>query len=177
MTDGLLMQKVKEGDLSQASLLFQRYHRRIYLYLGKMAGDYHLAEDLTQNVFEKLILYRKSFELDQNFEGWVYRIAKNVFLDHTKLQNRMRKGSEEELIKAAELPDHQPSLDEAEQKLHTALAALPEQDREVLILTRFQKMKYIEVAALLGTTESNIKVKVYRAMDKLRTQYFQIESI
>ena len=89
------MQKVKEGDLSQASLLFQRYHRRIYLYLGKMAGDYHLAEDLTQNVFEKLILYRKSFELDQNFEGWVYRIAKNVFLDHTKLQNRMRKGSEE----------------------------------------------------------------------------------
>ena len=77
MTDGLLMQKVKEGDLSQAAQLFHRYHRKIYHYLGKMSGDYHAAEDLTQTVFEKLIVYRNSFDTDQNFEGWIYKIAKN----------------------------------------------------------------------------------------------------
>jgi RNA polymerase sigma-70 factor (ECF subfamily) len=61
-------------------------------------------------------------------------------------------------------------------RLHQALAGLPADDREVLVLTRFQKMKYQEVAAILGTTESNVKVKVFRALEKLRTSFFQLES-
>lgn len=178
MTDGILMQKVKEGDLSQAAILFHRYHRKIYNYLGKMSGDYHTAEDLTQTVFEKLIQYRKSFDADQNFEGWIYRIAKNSFIDYNQQQKKRHAKVEinEQMMQVAQV-DHDIEITENEDKIHKALEALPVDYREILILTRFQKLKYQEVAAMMNTTESNIKIKVYRAIEKLRSNYFKLESI
>jgi RNA polymerase sigma-70 factor (ECF subfamily) len=178
MTDGLLMQKVKEGDLSQAAILFHRYHRKIYNYLGKMSGDYHTAEDLTQTVFEKLIQYRKSFDADQNFEGWIYRIAKNSFIDYTHQQKKQPAKFEinDQMTQLA-LVDQDMDTAEKEDKIHKALESLPVEYREVLVLTRFQKLKYHEVAVMMHTTEANIKIKVYRAIEKLRSNYFKLESI
>ncbi|MEP7320892.1 MAG: sigma-70 family RNA polymerase sigma factor [Saprospiraceae bacterium] len=178
MTDSVLMQKVKEGDLTQAAMLFHRYHRKIYHYLGKMSGDYHIAEDLTQTAFEKLIQYRNSFDSNQNFEGWIFRIAKNSYLDYTqKLKKSPTRTPLEDHMGEIANDDHESDKDEKEEKLHKALEALPMDYKEVLVLTRFQKMKYHEVAALLNTTESNIKIKVFRAIEKLRTNYFHLESI
>ncbi len=176
VTDGLLMQKVKEGDFAQAAILFHRHHCKIYHYLGKMSGDYHLAEDLTQNVFEKLIMHRNSFDVDRNFEGWIYRIARNVFLDHVDQRKKMPIQNIDRYISEMHVTTEPTTDHDQENKLHKALDALSVDDRELLIWTRFKKMKYHEVAKLLGTTESNIKVKVFRAIEKLRTLFFQLES-
>ncbi len=177
LSDGVLMQKVKEGDLSHAALLFHRHHKKIYHYLGKMSGDYHLAEDLTQNVFEKLIQYRKSFDSAQNFEGWVYQIAKNTFIDHVTQHKKLPVRSGLESLETMPAMIDGQREEEEDAKLSRAMAALSEDDRELLILTRFKKMKYHEVAAMQQTTENNIKVKVYRAVEKLRTHFFQLESL
>lgn len=178
MTDELIMQRVKEGDISQAAVLFQRYHRRIYLYLGKISGDYITAEDLTQNVFEKLLHYKTSFDPNQKFESWVFRIARNTFFDHVQAKTKMIKPLQ---MESAELNNIKEEAyeNEVEQDamLNRALGALHQEDREVLVLTRFEKMKYHEVASLLNTTESNVKVKVFRAIEKLRNHYFKIASI
>lgn len=174
MSDGVIMQKVKAGDLSQASILFRKYHRKIYHFLGKMSGDYHAAEDLTQNVFVKMIQYKNSYNPEMNFEAWIYRIARNSFLDHVRQKKTLVYTDLEPFQQISEQDEVNP--EEQYNRLHQALAGLPEDDREVLILTRFQKMKYQEVAAILGTTESNVKVKVFRALEKLRTTFFQIES-
>lgn len=173
MTDEKIMQRVSEGDLSKAAILFERYHKKIYLYLAKMSGDAHAAEDLTQIVFEKLIQYRKSFDVDQVFENWIFRIAKNAFVDHTNKRKKMALTILQEPKEVIEENDTE-RLEEQDRLLHKAMAALQADDREILVLTRFEKMKYQDVAKLLSTTESNIKVKVFRAMDKLRNEFFKL---
>lgn len=174
MSDGVVMQKVKEGDLSQAALLFQKYHRKIYHYLGKMSGDYHLAEDLTQNVFIKMIQYKNTFNPEMNFESWIFRIARNSFLDHTQQKKNVVYTDMEPYQHLSDTDEQEQP--EQEERLHQALANIPADDREILVLTRFQKLKYHEAAAILGITETHVKVKVFRAIEKLRTSFFQLES-
>ena len=67
--------------------------------------------------------------------------------------------------------------EEREKILIRSLAMLDDDNRELLVLTRFQHMKYEEVAAVYDTTVANIKVKVHRAIQKLREHYFQLEKI
>lgn len=177
MTDELLMQRVKEGDLSQAAVLFHRYHQRIYHYLGKMTGNYTAAEDLTQTVFEKLINYRLSFNPDQKFENWVFRIARNAFMDQVKLNGKMPKAHSIEVSDLQNITEDQESTAEQDALLTKALNALQSDDREILVLTRFEKLKYAEVAKIIGTTEANVKIKVFRAIEKLRNQYFKLSTI
>ncbi len=61
MTDEMIMEAVKNGDLQQVSMLFERYHKRIFNFLARMTMDRELAEDLTQNVFLRIMKYRASY--------------------------------------------------------------------------------------------------------------------
>lgn len=179
MTDELIMEAVKNGDLKQASLLFERYNKRIFNFLAKMTMDREVAEDLTQNVFLRMIKYRNSYKEGNKFHAWIYQVARNVFSDHYQM-NKNRKADFVDVEKMSDrIQDLDDSLvlDEQEKTLHQSLALLTEEQRELLVLTRFQHMKYEEVAMLMDTTVANIKVKIHRAMAKLREHYFQLEKI
>lgn len=179
MTDELIMEAVKNGDLQQASLLFDRYNKRIFNFLAKMTMDREVAEDLTQNVFLRMIKYRNSYKEGSKFHSWIYQVARNVFSDHYQM-NKNRKADFVDVEKMSDRiqdVDDSMVLDEQEKTLHRSLALLTEEQRELLVLTRFQHMKYEEVAMLMDTTVANIKVKIHRAMAKLREHYFQLENI
>jgi RNA polymerase sigma-70 factor (ECF subfamily) len=179
MTDELIMEAVKHGDLQQASLLFERYNMRIYNFLARMTMDRELAEDLTQNVFLRIIKYRTSYRDGNRFLPWIYQVARNVFSDHYQA-SKNRKSNFLDVEKMQDnIEDAQEELeqDEREKLLHKSLAKLTDEQRELLILTRFQQMKYEEVAAIMDTTVANIKVKVHRAIQKLREHYFELEKI
>jgi RNA polymerase sigma factor (sigma-70 family) len=179
MTDEMIMEAVKNGDLQQVSLLFERYHKRIFNFLARMAMDRELAEDLTQNVFLRIMKYRASYREGNRFEAWIYQVARNVFSDHyTVHKNRFS-----DFVDVEKVSDHikdndeASELDEKEKLLHQSMALLSEEQRELLILTRFQHMKYEDVATIMDTTVANIKVKVHRAIAKLREHYFELEKI
>ena len=179
MTDEVIMEAVKSGNLQQATLLFERYNKRIYNFLARMTLDRALAEDLTQNVFLRIIKYRSSYREGARFQSWIYQIARNVFSDHYQTnKNRFSDFVDVEKIRDR-MPDNEDSeqQDEKELLLHRSMARLTEEQREVLVLTRFQQMKYEEVAVLLDTTVANIKVKVHRALIRLREYYFELEKI
>ena len=177
MTDEQIMEAVKNGDLQQASVLFERFHKRMFNFLARMTMDRDLAEDLTQNVFLRMIKYRNSYREGKRFQSWIYQIARNVFSDH--FQATKNKTSDfidiekmsDTIIDAEGATDQ----DEREKVLHRSLALLNEEQRELLVLTRFQQMKYEEVAVIMETTVANIKVKVHRAIAKLREHYFELE--
>ncbi len=177
MTDESIMEAVKRGDLRQASILFERYHKRIFNFLAKMTLDRELAADLTQNVFFRLIRYRESFRPGRRFEPWVFQIARNVFSDHYQTQkNRVAVYVDVEKVKDnIEDENDGAERDEKERQLHQSLARLTDEQRELLILTRFEQMKYEDVAAIMQTSVANIKVKVHRALLKLREYYFEVE--
>src|SRR5260221_14328198 len=82
MTDEMIMEAVKNGDLQQASLLFERYHKRIFNFLARLASDRELAEDLTQNVFLRMMKYSGSYKEGLKFQSWIYQMARNALLAH-----------------------------------------------------------------------------------------------
>jgi RNA polymerase sigma-70 factor (ECF subfamily) len=179
MTDEMIMEAVKRGDLQQASLLFERYNKRIYNFLARMTMDRVLAEDLTQNVFLRIIKYRNSYREGLRFQSWIYQVARNIFSDHYQAnKNRFS-----DFIYVEKVSDHIEDFgenkmqEEQEKLLERSMAMLNEEQRELLLLTRFQHMKYEDVAVIMDTTVANIKVKVHRAIAKLREHYFELEKI
>jgi RNA polymerase sigma factor (sigma-70 family) len=178
MTDESIMEAVKGGNLQQASLLFERYHKRIYNFLARMAMDRELAEDLTQNVFLRILKYRNSYREGLKFQSWIYQVARNVFSDHYQAhKNRFSDYVDVEKVSDYMADSEGEDLDEKERILHRSLAKLTEEQRELLVLTRFQHLKYEEVATIMDTTVANIKVKVHRAILKLKEYYFEMEKI
>ncbi|MFN8335487.1 MAG: RNA polymerase sigma factor [Cyclobacteriaceae bacterium] len=179
MTDEMIMEAVKSGDLQQASLLFERYHKRIYNFLARMTVSKVLAEDLTQNVFLRMIKYRTSYREGSKFQSWIYQIARNVFSDHYQMHKNRFSGFVDVEKVGGTIADEEESMvqDEREKILHRSMAMLTEEQRELLVLTRFQHLKYEEVAEMMDTTVANIKVKIHRAIQKLREHYFQLEQI
>jgi RNA polymerase sigma factor (sigma-70 family) len=179
MTDEMIMEAVKNGNLQQASLLFERYNKRIFNFLARMTMDREVAEDLTQNVFLRMIKYRSSYKEGSKFQSWIYQVARNIFSDHYQA-TKNRKADFIDVEKMGDrMADNEESatVDEQEKLLQRSLAMLNEEQRELLVLTRFQQMKYEEVAVIMNTTVANIKVKVHRAIGKLREHYFQLEKI
>ena len=177
MTDEQIMEAVKNGDLQLASLLFDRYNKKLFNFLARMCQDRELAEDLAQNVFLRMIRYRNSYRDGLKFESWIYQVARNVFSDHYQA-NKNRKSDFVAIEKISDgIMDNneEKQQDEKEQMLQRSMSLLNEEQRELLVLTRFQHLKYEEVAQMMDTTVANIKVKVHRAIAKLREHYFQIE--
>lgn len=179
MSDETLMEAVKNGNLQQASVLFDRYNKRIFNFLARMTLDRDLAEDLTQNVFLRIIKYRGSYREGMRFQSWIYQVARNVFSDHYQVSKNKTSGFVDVEKMGDTIMDSYEGheQDEREKLLHKSLAMLNDEQRELLVLTRFQHMKYEEVALIMDTTVANIKVKVHRAIQKLREHYFQLERI
>jgi len=170
------MEAVKNGDLPQAAVLFERYHQRIFNFLVRMTMDRDMAEDLTQNVFLRMIKYRGSYREGNKFMPWIYQLARNIFSDHYQA-NKNKKGllNIEKMGDTMVESEESKWQDEREELLQRSMARLDEEQRELLVLTRFQHLKYEEVAVMLDTTVANIKVKVHRAIGKLREHYFELE--
>lgn len=164
---------VKGGHLSELTELFERYHVPLYNFFLKLTFDKALSEDLTQNLFYRVIRYRESFQpANGTFRSWIYRMARNAHFDHIRQEQRIpgRGGNlpEEELAD----PEHTGYREEHFEKLDQALAQLQPEQREVLVLSRFQGLKYDEISRIKGISVAAIKVQVFRALQHLRNFYF-----
>lgn len=179
MSDEMIMEAVKNGDLQQASLLFERYQKPVFNFLARMAMDRDIAEDLTQNVFLRMIKYRNSYREGNKFQSWIYQVARNVFSDHYQKEKNKRSDFVDVERLSGQIANSQEEQEQLEREklLHQSMAKLNDEQRELLILTRFQQLKYEEVANIMDMTVGNVKVKVHRAIQKLREHYFEMEKI
>jgi RNA polymerase sigma-70 factor (ECF subfamily) len=161
-------------------LLFERYHRPLFGFLYHMLGRADASEDLVQNVFYRMLKYRHTFTGEGEFRTWMYHLARNVLADFIK-KNR----HDAHHTDVADMAEHldggsaaDAGLEHAQDValLHQALGRLRPEDREILVLSRFQEMKYGEIARVLNTTEGAVKVRVHRAMNELKASYLRIEN-
>lgn len=175
-TDEQLMEQVSQEHLEALSLLFNRYQIPLYNFFYRQNYDGVLSEDLVQMVFERLLKYRQSFVASMTFRAWIYQIARNVRKDHFKKRQRIS-----DFIQPDDLEIETASIEttisqqENLQQLEIAMQQLPDSQREILVMTRFQKMKYAEVADILQCSEGAVKVKVHRALKHLRNVFFKME--
>lgn len=161
---------VSNGDIAQSATLFEKYNVSMYNYFRKMNHSKSISEDLSQEVFVRMIKYRSSYNPQYKFKPWLYRIASNVRMDHYRNQKIKLDGTElPEMISQEEnIVDKQI---EDSRRLQTAINSLKEDQREILVLSKLQKMKYTDIAIMKNTTENNVKTIVHRSIHKLRKYY------
>ena len=176
MTDEALMIELRDGNQQSASIIYDRYSKRLYNYFVKVSMDREAGYDLMQTTFYRMIKYRQTFKKDNKFESWIFRIARNVFNDHLK-KNRVLTSDYIDVnqIDVVEKDEDRSGSVENEQKLQWALAKLPAESREILILSRFQDMKYEQIAKIMNLSVSAVKVKVHRSIKKLREYFSECE--
>jgi len=174
------MLKVRAGDLDKMGLLFQRYHRPLYGFLFHMTQQREASEDMMQNVFYRMLRSRHTFTGQGEFRTWMYHLARNVLKDHLKQTRRRGHHQEitdyEERLSAGVAADEQIERKLEIKALERALGNLSPESREVLILSRFQELKYAEIAEVLEITVGAVKVRVHRAMSQLKEMFCQSET-
>lgn len=176
-SDNILMLKVKEGNLDQLGLLFERYHRQLFRFFL----NYHQSaecQDLVQTVFLRILKYRQQFDEQQGeFKTWMFRIARNVNMDFFKKQKKTRtEDISNQAFKFSTSTDF--SLGEENEeilKLRAALKNLDEEKREIIVMSKLEGLNYKEIGDVLNCSEGAVKVRVFRALKGLREQYFQLE--
>jgi len=176
LNDEQVMELVAQGDIKQLSVLFDRYHVRLYNYFYKMNYNKALSEDLTQNVFEKLIKHRSTFKNKDAFAPWLFRIARNVNVDNYRL-NKIKISEGVEIAKLDKEEEVYCENTEQYAILNKAMNLIKPEYKEILVLKRYQGMKYKEIGAMLDITENNVKIKVHRAIKSLREQYYKLEKL
>jgi RNA polymerase sigma-70 factor, ECF subfamily len=178
LSDNALMLQVKEGDLGRMGLLFERHYRQLYGFIFHMTGNREAGEDIVQNVFLRMLTYRKNFAGTGEFKTWMYHLARNVLNDYFKKNKReLHKYPVEnfnEKIAGEYFADMDIEKKQELQTLHIAIMNLNEDNRELLLLCRYQELKYHEIAELLGITEGAVKVRVHRALNQLKRYYLKI---
>ncbi|HLX09730.1 MAG TPA: sigma-70 family RNA polymerase sigma factor [Thermoanaerobaculia bacterium] len=169
-SDGELMAAVRDGDLAQLGVLFDRHHVGLFNFFLRLTGNRHLSEDLVQEAFIRILKYRKTFRPPGDFRPWLYRLARNAAAAHFRKHGRDRlpPGEPEERTCASPLALAEMERAENARLLRAALLRLPYERREVLLLSRFGELRYEQIAELLGCTTGAVKLRVHRAVRQLR---------
>lgn len=179
LTDNAIMLKVKAGDLDKLGLLFERYHRQLYGFLFHMTYQREASEDMTQQVFYKMLKYRHTFTGNGEFIHWMYSIARNTLKDSVKSKKQLVKHDDVDnygdRLAGGVTPDEHLEKKQAKQELYKAMEKLSDDHREVLTMSRFQELKYQEIAGILNISEVAVKTRAHRAMQELKNIYTRIE--
>lgn len=165
------MMSVKEGELDKLALLFERYNRSLFRFFYRMTSDGPLSEDLVQSVFERMLKYRSTYTGSGTFTTWMFSIARNALIDHYRKNKRHNDTVDLDEERIGFDPPEYVEMDEHTRRkkiLEKALNKLDPEKKEVVLLSRYEGLKYSEIAEIQNVTESAIKVRMFRAMNDLK---------
>jgi RNA polymerase sigma-70 factor (ECF subfamily) len=174
--DNGLMEQVRDGKVEKMAILFERYHVLLFNFFLRLTGNRSVSEDLVQEVFIRMLKYRHTYQGRNKFTVWMYQIARNAHIDYLrkKKQEFPLDDQWEEATSREPAPSEQ--LEQANEIafVRDALAKLSLKKREVLVLSRYQNLKYREIAELFGCQVGYVKTLVHRAIKDLRQHYYEL---
>ena len=173
VSDEIIMQKVKEGNLQEMGILFERYHVRLYNYFLKLTADKPVSQDLTQNLFYRILKYRHTYKEENSFKSWIYQMARNLHADYRKQMKKVDEKFMNTELYPVDILDVREGFEEDDyERLEKALSQLNAEQKEIIVLSRFQGLKYEEISAIVDQSVPAIKVAMHRAIKQLRGIYF-----
>lgn len=175
MTEEGLMAAYCKGDRGAFEQLFALLGPRVHGFFMRSFKSPAVADDLLQTTFMNVHRARSEYRHDLRVRPWVFAIAARVRLDEYRRRGRLFEDPASEDLAASEMS--QPvnvelSLEGADRAaiVRTAVEALPESQRAIVHLHRFEGMTFVEIARVLETTEGAVKLRAFRAYERLRRQ-------
>lgn len=179
-----LIQRILTGDEAAFANLIRKYEQEIHAYALRRIGDFHIAEDMTQETFLRVHQNLKTLSDPTQFRRWLYAIVNNLCIAWHRKNRLQTQPLEETHISEIETEvysryvatEHEKISTEAQRDLvEKLLAKLKESDREVITLHYFEEMTSSEIGGHLGVSENTIKSRLHRARQKLKKYEFIIQ--
>jgi RNA polymerase sigma factor (sigma-70 family) len=173
--DAALMHAWNRGEVAAFEQLYARHRTRLYRFLLRQLRQPALADELFQDVWQRVIAARARWTPDAAFTTWLFRIAHNRLADHWRAASHRPPAPADAELRTARIadpdnPEQQLSEFEQRRRLQLALDELPEEQREVLLLRLEQELTLEEIGEITGVGRETVKSRLRYAMDKLRAR-------
>ncbi|MFC6270498.1 RNA polymerase sigma factor [Pseudoalteromonas fenneropenaei] len=167
------MLNVQNGALNCLAPLFERYKVRLFNFFRRTGYAAEISEDLVQETFMRVLAYRSSYQGESAFSTWLYGIARNVGVDHYRRNKVSAQHESFDDDTASSLPTLEEDLLHHRQQamFDQALSSIPHEHRELLVLSRFQQLKYEEIAKVTDCNLSTLKSRMVKAVELLQAAY------
>jgi RNA polymerase sigma-70 factor (ECF subfamily) len=181
--DAALMAAMNRGELAAFNELVARHQRSLINFFYHLSWDRQASEDCAQEVFLRVYSHRESYEASAKFTTFLFRIARNLWIDrvrsaavHGKPLSLESTGGgagegrslQERVASKALSPVEILAREEQQDSLRRAIDRLPEEQKAVVILSEIQGLKYQDISEILGVPVGTVKSRMHTAMDKLK---------
>jgi RNA polymerase sigma-70 factor (ECF subfamily) len=177
-----LLGRFHTGDHAAFASLLARYQRPVFNFVLRMLRERQVAEDVTQDVFVRVIQGASGFQSQAKFSTWLFTIARNACVDHGRRSKHRKHASLDATSGDADaavrlidrLPHQQPGTDRSasspriRERIARALEHLPEEQREVFLLRQVDDLPFAEIAAICSISENTVKSRMRYALERLQ---------
>jgi RNA polymerase sigma factor (sigma-70 family) len=172
-SDDALMLAWARGDIVAFETLYGRHRQRLHRFLLRQLRDPGLADEVFQDTWQRVVAAGRGWRPDAPFATWLYRIARNRIADHWRAREHRPPApvdAEERTLRVEdpETPERRMDTLQRGRELQSALDALPEEQREAVLLRLEQELSLEEIGAITGVGRETVKSRLRYAMDKLR---------
>jgi RNA polymerase sigma-70 factor (ECF subfamily) len=191
VTDEVLMMQFQGGERSAFTILVRRHKTPIFNFILRQVRTRATAEDLTQDVFVRVVQNAATFKHEARFTTWVYSIARNLCIDHLRKMSLRRHPSLDQAsgkdkdgpTLGEKVADDHPSAaadrrvtaTDIGERIIVAVEALPPEQREVFLLRQLAKVPFKEIAKMTGVPENTVKSRMRYALERLQEALSEYE--
>lgn len=169
--DSALMLRYRDGDVAAFEVLYRRHNDAVFRYLLRLCQHRDTAEDVFQDAWGKIVKARDSYRPTAKFSTFLYRVAHNCFIDHIRRNKRHTRTAAVEPDSQpdpADLPEVETERSLARRRLEAALQELPEEQRDVFLLSEEAGLSLDQIASVTDSNRETAKSRLRYAVNKLR---------
>jgi RNA polymerase sigma factor (sigma-70 family) len=178
-TDRALLERIRRGDPSGAGDLFERYAPALLRFADRLLADRGAAEEVTQEVFVKVISRAHQYDGRAEVSSWLFAIAANACRDRRRRDRRATVVPLDGLPEPAHKGEGIESVlgdRQRREAVRRALSSLSDEQREALVLARYHGLPYAEIAGVLGISVGAVKTRIFRAVEALKSRFSEGEA-
>lgn len=162
------IERLKEKDEEALKMLIREYRIPLYNYIYRIVYRREDAEDILQETFLKVFKNIERIDFKKNFKSFIFKVARNTCIDFFRKRKNVLPFNDE----IYEKPDNFYERIKLRGKLERALSVLKKEEREIIILKYIENFKIREIADMLEIPENTVKIKIFRALKKMK-KYFE----